>query len=327
MTPAPEPNVAPAVDGMRVFLDSIARIPLLTPAEEVALAKRVERGSAAARQRLVEANLRLVVAIARQYTGNGLPLEDLVQEGAIGLDRAAQKFDWRLGYRFSTYAYWWIRQAIQRALTNQSRLIRLPGHVEQRREQFVQLHGLLESELHRAPTDAELAARMGTTKEEVVNLRTLRDAALVLDQPARPDDGTSVAAAVADVYAPDPAQVLERVEAGADVARMLGRLSRRERYIVEAHFGLREPPLQLAEIAAELEITPERARQIERRALDRLLMLETAPPPGSQRSARAPRGQARPARRPSRRKQNARCSPRRASRFAVGGPERKERER
>ena len=279
-------ETGPTVDGMRVFMNAVARTPLLTPAQEVALAKQVERGSDAARQRLVEANLRLVVAIARQYGGNGLPLDDLVQEGAIGLDRAAQKFDWRLGYRFSTYAYWWIRQAIQRALTNQSRLIRLPGHVEQRREQFVQLQALLEAELHRAPTDAELAERMGTTEADVANLRSLRDAALVLDQLSRSDDATSVAAAVADVNAADPVELLERVEARADVSRMLRRLSRRERQIVAGHFGLGGPPQPLAELAAELGITPERARQIERRALDRLLMLESSGVPALRRPTR-----------------------------------------
>jgi RNA polymerase primary sigma factor len=274
---AAEERATPAVDGMRVFLNAIARTPLLTPAQEVALAKQVERGSDAARRRLVEANLRFVVAIARQYVGHGLPLEDLVQEGAIGLNRAAQKFDWRRGYRFSTYAYWWIRQAIQRALTNQSRLIRLPGHVEQRREQFVQMQALLEAELQRTPTDAELAARMGITVEGVVDLRSLRDAALVLDQPRRPDDHAPLAAAVADVNAQDPAELLERVESRADVARMLRRLSPRERTIVEEHFGLRGPSLPLADVAAELGITPERARQIEHRALDRLLLQEAGP--------------------------------------------------
>lgn len=273
-----ETEAGSAVDGMRVFLNAIARTRLLTPAEEVTLAKAVERGDRAARRRLVEANLRFVVAIARQYTNCGLPLEDLVQEGAIGLDHAAQKFDWRRGHRFSTYAYWWIRQAIQRALTNQSRLIRLPGHVEQRREQLVRMEQALEAELQRPPMEAELAQRMGLRAEELMALRALPQAPLALDRPTRPDDRDGVAARTADPNAVDPVRNLERAEARADADRMLRKLSVRERQVVEAHFGLREPALPLAEVAHRMGITSERARQIEGRALDRLAFVEAAPP-------------------------------------------------
>ena len=209
---------------MRVFLNGLARTPLLTPAQEVVLAKAVERGDRSAHRRLVEANLRLVVAIARQYTGFGLALEDLVQEGAIGLDRAAEKYDWRRGHRFSTYAYWWIRQAIQRALLNQSRLIRLPGHVEQRREQLVRMEALLGAELRRRPTEAELCERLGLRPSQLAALRSLPDAALTLDRPARPDDAEGPVAGTADPNAADPADSLERVEARADVDRMLSKL-------------------------------------------------------------------------------------------------------
>ena len=270
-----ETEAGPAVDGMRVFLNALARTPLLTPAEEVVLAKGVERGDPSAQRRLVEANLRLVVAIARQYGGLGLPLEDLVQEGAIGLQRAVEKYDWRRGHRFSTYAYWWIRQAVQRALINQGRRSGFPATSSSGASNS--------SGWRRCSPRSSNASRprrswlsgwaFGRSSSRPCARCPMRRSPWI-GRRARtrlkaPSPGQRIPNAA------DPVDSLDRVEARPTPIGCWKAPSR-ERRLIEAHFGLDGPALPLTEVALGMGITSERARQIERRALDRLALQEEA---------------------------------------------------
>jgi RNA polymerase primary sigma factor len=255
--------------GLTSFFAQIARIPLLTAAEEVALAKRVERGDPDARRRMIEANLRLVVSIAKRYTGRGVPFADLVQEGAIGLSRAVDKFDWRLGNRFSTYAIWWIRQSVRRALTNQARTIRLPSHVVERRFVLARTSEQLARELERAPTADELAAATDISIENVLAALDVPEVRTSLDEPIGGETAT-LAELVRDPSVVDSSDVLDAAERSADVCAAIRRLSGRQRTVIDKHFGLTRPPETLAAIGRDLGVTRERVRQIERDALQAL---------------------------------------------------------
>lgn len=269
MPALPEPASATLPPGRELsgFFAQLARIPLLTPAEEVSLAKRIERGDADARRRMVEANLRLVVAVAKRHTGCGVPLADLVQEGAIGLSRAVDKFDWRLGNRFSTYAIWWIRQSVQRALTNQARTIRLPSHVVERRLALARTSERLVGELERPPTPHELAAAANLPVEDVLTALDVPEARTSLDQPMGEDDAVTLTDFVRDPTIVDPNDALDAAETLADVRMAVRRLPPRQRIVIDRHFGLTSPPQTLAAIGRDLGVTRERVRQIERDAL------------------------------------------------------------
>ncbi len=263
-----------AVDAMTQFLAEARRHPLLTAAEEVALAKRIERGDLAAKERLISSNLRLVVSIARRYqVTTHLTLLDLVQEGTLGLIRAAEKFDWRRGYKFSTYATFWIREAIQRGLDSKARVIRLPIHVEQRERRVAAAHRDLVTRLGRAPTPEELASATGLT---VAGLRELADAPRVATSLDR-RVGEADEATLGELLAATTPEVGEEVQLSLErehVRRVVAQLAEPERSVIRLRFGLdgdREPQTYAA-IARQLEIGPDRVRGIEDRALRQLAL-------------------------------------------------------
>jgi RNA polymerase primary sigma factor len=257
-------------DILRLFLNELAKHPLLSPAEEVAMAKRVQAGDDGARQRMMEANLRLVVSIAKGYRGLGVPFLDLIQEGSIGLNRAVQKFDWQRGFKFSTYATWWIRQSIQRAVTNQSRTIRLPIHVAERQHRLHRLAARLESQLGREATRDELTEASGMRPRHVAEALGAARAAVSLNQSVGGDDDAELGDLLADPDTGDPAvEVTDRMQR-EEVLAALQRLPERERRIIELHFGLGGDQHTLAEIGLELGVARERVRQIEIHVLERL---------------------------------------------------------
>jgi len=259
-----------ATDSLQLFLNEVGRHTLLTAADEVALAKRVERGDLVAKERMVNANLRLVVSIAKRYRGHGLPLLDLIQDGTIGLNRAVEKFDWRKGYKFSTYATWWIRQACQRAVANQSRTIRVPVHVNERRQKLGRARSRLETSLGREPTHEELAKASGLQLAHVEEALSAADASVSLNQAIGGDGDGELGDLFADQNASDPledaADVLDRQR----VREAVRALPERQRRIVELRFGLDCEAKSLEAIGRELGLTRERVRQLETDALRRL---------------------------------------------------------
>jgi RNA polymerase primary sigma factor len=264
-------EVRDAADSLGLFLGEIGRYPLLTAAEEVELAKRVERGDLAAKNRMITSNLRLVVSVARRYQGHGLPLGDLIQEGIIGLVRAVEKFDWRKGFKFSTYAVWWIRQAVQRAVANQSRTIRIPVHVNERRQKLFRARRDLVMKHGREPTEEELAEASGLPLDHVRDALAAPEAAAILDQPLGDEGGASLG----DLYAaeqPAPEEEADEMLRRDAVRQAVAGLPERERAVIELRFGLgdAEGPVSLEEIGRRLGITRERVRQIETEALNRL---------------------------------------------------------
>ena len=267
-------------DGLQLLLAEISTHPLLTSAEEVALAKRIERGDVAAKHRMVESNLRLVVSIAKRYRSMGLPLVDLIQEGAIGLDRAAEKFDWRRGHKFSTYATWWIRQAIQRAISNNARTIRIPVHVLERRRKVDLARRQLESELGRDPTRDELAAASGLSPNSVDEVLAATRTTISLNQPFGPDVGNRIELGelVVDHEAESVEDKLDREHLRLVVRRAIANLPDRERLVLERHYGLSGAPKTLQQIGADLGLTRERVRQVEVHALSTLSQDPTLAP-------------------------------------------------
>jgi RNA polymerase primary sigma factor len=257
-------------DALQLFLNEIGRHRLLTPDEEIELAKRIERGDLEAKERMINANLRLVVSIAKKYQGSELTLLDLIQEGILGLIRAVEKFDWRKGYRFSTYATWWIRQAVERGMDAKARTIRLPINLVRNQRKLARAENKLALELDRPPTDAELAAASGLSPAD---LDALRDAARTVTSLDRPlgegEDAAFGDLLPADGPAPeDEVHISLRTEA---LRSALQDLPDRERKVVELRYGLAgSEPTPLREIGRQLGITPERVRQIESRALGRL---------------------------------------------------------
>jgi RNA polymerase primary sigma factor len=259
-----------ALDSLQVFLNQASRHALLTGAEEIALAKRIERGDMDAKDHLINANLRLVVSLARRYQGQGLPMGDLVQEGTLGLIRAAEKFDWRKGFKFSTYATLWIRQSIQRGLANSARTIRLPVHIEQRERKLAKAERELTAKLSRDPTDDEVAAAAEMEVAEVLALREARRSVSSLDLPIGEDGDARMGDLIAS-DAPEPgAEVLEN-ELTQTVSGALAQLTPDERQVIELRYGLMDGRERSIEAAGrELGVSRERARQLEDQALRRL---------------------------------------------------------
>jgi RNA polymerase primary sigma factor len=257
-------------DSLQLFLNEAGRYPLLTAAEEVELAKKIERGDEAAKNRMINSNLRLVVSIAKRYQGHGLSLLDLIQEGVIGLIRAVEKFDWRKGFKFSTYATWWIRQAVQRGVANKSRTIRIPVHIADREQKIGRAERDLTAKLGRAPTDEEISHASKISLKHLKEVREAARAVTSLDKPIGEDNDASIG----DLVGVASAGVEEEVEVSlteSTLHRALGRLPEREQQVLTLRYGLgTEEPRSLEEIGRRLGITRERVRQIEASALERL---------------------------------------------------------
>jgi RNA polymerase primary sigma factor len=251
-------------------MSQAGRYPLLTAAEEVALAKRIERGDASAKERMINSNLRLVISIAKRYQGKGLPLFDLIQEGVIGLNRAVEKFDWRRGYKFSTYATWWIRQSCQRALSGQSTTIRIPTHVNERRAKIARARRRLELDLGRAPTRQELADASGLRLKHVEEALDAAEAPVSLNQPVGSDEESELGDLFSDSNTGDPAEEATAALRRQEVRRALEGLPERERRLIELRFGFDGEPASLEAIGKELGLSRERIRQLQDDAFERL---------------------------------------------------------
>ena len=258
-------------DALQLFLNEAGRWPLLTKEEEITLAKLIERGDAEAKERMINSNLRLVVSIAKRYQGHGLSLLDLIQEGIIGLIRAVEKFDWRRGFKFSTYATWWIRQAVQRGVANKSRTIRIPVHIADREQKIARAERTLAPKLGRQPTDEEIAEQ---AKLPLKQLREVREAARAITSLDRPL-GAESDAALGDLFASEQAQPEEELTVSLEqdvLRRAVSQLPDREQEVLKRRYGLNgdEDPASLEAIGRELGITRERVRQIEASALEQL---------------------------------------------------------
>jgi RNA polymerase primary sigma factor len=254
-------------DSLQLFLRDISQRPLLTAAEEVELAKRIEKGDTAAKNRMIESNLRLVVSNAKRYRGLGLPFLDLIQEGIIGLIRAVEKFDHRRGFKFSTYATWWIRQAMQRALQQQSRTIRIPVHVGQELSRVRSAERKLSAELGRDPTPEEVAVRVDLTVDQVEELRAAERIPVSLEARVGSDGDTELGALLPE-NGPSPFDELEVELAEKSIRKALERLDERGRMVIELRFGIGgNEPLPLREVAKRMGLSAEGVRKLERRAL------------------------------------------------------------
>jgi RNA polymerase primary sigma factor len=266
-----EAVAAMTTDSLQLFLNEAGRYPLLTAAEEVELAKRIERGDRHAKDKMINSNLRLVVSIAKKYQGHGLSLLDLIQEGIIGLIRAVEKFDWRRGYKFSTYATWWIRQAVQRGVANKSRTIRIPVHIVEREQKIARAERELTLKLERPPTDEEVAKTAKLSLKHVREVRAAARAVASLDKPLGDEGDTSFG----DIVATHEGDVEEEVVVGLSEDALRGaveKLPDREKQVIKLRYGMDgdRDPKSLEQIGRELGLTRERVRQIETQALERL---------------------------------------------------------
>jgi RNA polymerase primary sigma factor len=256
---------------LQLFLNEAARYPLLTAAEEVELAKRIERGDPAAKDRMINSNLRLVVSIAKKYQGHGVSLLDLIQEGVIGLIRAVEKFDWRKGFKFSTYATWWIRQAVQRGVANKARTIRIPVHIVEREQRIARAERELAVKLERPPSDEEVAKATRLSVNQVREVRKAPRAVTSLDKPLGDDNAGTLGELVPD-EATGPEEELDVNLREQALRKALADLDERQREVLKLRYGLDgdRDPTSLEEIGRRLGLTRERVRQIETAALEKL---------------------------------------------------------
>jgi len=257
-------------DALQLFLNEVRRYPLLSAQEEIELAKRVERGDMQAKERMINSNLRLVVSLAKRHQGHELPLLDLIQEGIFGLIRAVEKFDWRKGYKFSTYATFWIRQAIQRGLGNKARTIRIPVHIGQRERKIARVERDLHAQLGREPSEEEVAKAAELPLEQVREVRELARTITSLDRPVGEEGDTSFGELIPS-DAPEPEEEVEVSLREETVRHALDQLPERERDVVKLRYGINgNDPTPLRETGRRLGISPERVRQLEKRALQHL---------------------------------------------------------
>jgi len=264
-------------DSLQLYLKEIGRVPLLTAKQEVELAQAFEAGSTRAKEQMIEANLRLVVSIAKHYRGQGLSFLDLIQEGTIGLVRAVEKFDWRRGFKFSTYATWWIRQAVARALADKGRTIRMPVHVVEKVNRIGRTERRLVAELGREPSLLEIATELEMPLDEVEQIKSSMQAPMSLDRPVGDDEDSEFGQFVADDTAPAPEDHANDDARAETLRRVLMSLSQRERRVLELRYGLGgEHPRTLDEVGREFGVTRERIRQIENQALRKLEALGEA---------------------------------------------------
>jgi RNA polymerase primary sigma factor len=266
VVPPPEQG---AEDAVRLYLRSIGRVPLLTREDEVRLAKRIEQNDMSAKNSLIEANLRLVVSIAKRYTGRGLTLLDLIQEGNLGLIRAVEKFDWRRGFKFSTYATWWIRQAITRALADQSRTIRIPVHMVERMNRVARAKRALIQKNNREPTPEEIGELVEMPAKKVEEILKLGQEPVSLEAPVGGDEGDAALGDFIEDSATDrPLEIVANRIRDADLQKVLASLGWRERKVIELRYGLGDKgPMTLEDIGHEVGVTRERVRQIESKTL------------------------------------------------------------
>ncbi len=263
-----------STDALQLFLKDVGRVDLLTAAQEVELAKRIERGDHRAKQEMVEANLRLVVSIAKRYRNQGLPFLDLIQEGTIGLVRAAEKFDYRKGFKFSTYATWWIRQAVARALADKARTIRMPVHVVEKLNKIVRSERKLRAELGREPLAFEIARDLELTPEEVEQIRRTAQSPVSLEKPVGDEEESEFGHFITDESVPLPEEAAEVTLRKETLEKILSQLSQRERKVLELRYGLNgEHPRTLDEVGRAFNVTRERIRQIENQSLKKLRAL------------------------------------------------------
>jgi RNA polymerase primary sigma factor len=262
------------VDSLQLLLNEIGKVRLLTAEEELELARRIERGDLQAKERMVAANLRLVVSIAKRHRYLGLPFADLIQEGTIGLIRAVEKFDYRRGFKFSTYATWWIRQAIARGLDEKSRTVRVPGHVVGNLKKVARAQRGLATELGRDPSIAEIASAVSLSPEEVEDLMQLDRPMISLQTPASEDSESELGDLIVDARAESPFERVSEALNDDALRAALSNLSPRDRRIVELRWGLwGQPPLGVGEVARDVGLTRDRVRQIEAQSLRRLASL------------------------------------------------------
>ena len=270
-------TVEPSLDSLRLYLRSIGKVELLTGDEEIALAKRIEKGDMLAKRHMVEANLRLVVSIAKGYLGRGLSFLDLIQEGSLGLIRAVEKFDFRRGYKFSTYATWWIRQAVTRAIADKARTIRIPVHMVEKLNRVTHVERQLVQRLGREPEPAEIATELKISVREVRDILRVAQLPVSLDKPIGDDDESELGDFVADQTVESPFELATENLQREDIRKALDSLPEREREVIELRYGLRgQEPMTLEEVGRYFGVTRERVRQIENNTLKKLKQLPEA---------------------------------------------------
>ncbi|WP_273841943.1 sigma-70 family RNA polymerase sigma factor [Rubrobacter calidifluminis] len=258
-------------DSIRMYLAEIGRVPLLTHADEIRLAKGIARGCKKSKDKLVEANLRLVVSIAKKYRNRGVSFLDLIQEGNLGLIRAAEKFDHTKGYKFSTYATWWIRQAITRAIADKGRTIRIPVHMVEKVNKYHRTHRRMTQALGREPTDEEIARELGVEVEEILRLQEISQKAISLETPVGEEDSSELGDFLEDQSCTAPTDAVSESLLKAQLREALNELPERERQIIELRFGMKDDrPRTLEEVGREFDITRERVRQIQMKTLNLL---------------------------------------------------------